>query len=113
MSDYMNFENIMKQAKDMQKSLEKIQAALTETSVTGVSGAGLVKITMNGRHEVTGVSISETLMVDNDKEMIEDLVIAAFNDAVRKVEEKSKEKLAGLTAGMSLPSAGSKNEDDN
>ena len=94
--------NLMKQAQQMQESLQKAQEAIASMEVTGESGAGLVKVTMTGRHDVKRVQIDPSLMQD-DKGMLEDLLAAAVNDAVRRVEEMSKEKLAGATAGMQLP----------
>ena len=88
--------NLMKQAQQMQESLQKAQEAIASMEVTGESGAGLVKVTMTGRHDVKRVQIDPSLMQD-DKGMLEDLLAAAVNDAVRK------EKLAGATAGMQLP----------
>ena len=70
--------------------------------ITGESGAGMVKITMTCKHEVRGLEIDDSLVGD-DKEMLEDLIIAAFNDAVRRVEKTTKEKFSGMTAGLSLP----------
>ena len=88
---------LMKQAQQMQ---EKMQIAQLE--VTGESGAGLVKITINGAHNCRRIEIDPSLMED-DKEMLEDLIAAAFNDAVRRAEELQKEKMASVTAGMPLP----------
>lgn len=94
--------NLMKQAQQMQENLQKAQAQIAELEVTGESGAGLVKITMNGKHDVRRVSIDPSLMGD-DQEMLEDLIAAAVNDAVRKVESATQEKMASVTAGMPLP----------
>lgn len=94
--------NLMKQAQKIQADMQKAQEALAKAEVTGESGAGLVKVTMNGRHEVRRVEIDESLMSD-DREMLEDLIAAACNDAVHRIEEKSKEEMSGLTAGLSLP----------
>ena len=95
--------NIMKQAQQMQGNMEKAQKELAETEVIGESGAGLVKITMNGRHDVKRVVIDPEFMND-DKEMLEDLIAAAVNDANRRVETMTQEKMASVTAGMDLPS---------
>lgn len=97
-----NLGDIMKEAQKMQERMQKAQEELANMTVTGEAGAGLVKVTMNGRHDVKSVSINQNLM-DEDKEMIEDLVAAAVNDAVRKVEKESKNKIAELTAGLNLP----------
>jgi DNA-binding YbaB/EbfC family protein len=94
--------NLMKQAQQMQENLQKAQAQLAEMEVEGQSGAGLVKVTMNGKHDVRRVSIDASLMSD-DKEMLEDLVAAAVNDAVRKIETTTQEKMSAVTAGMPLP----------
>ncbi|CAI3801702.1 YbaB/EbfC family nucleoid-associated protein [Rheinheimera sp. MM224] len=94
--------NIMKQAQAMQDKMQKAQQELANLEVTGESGAGLVKVTMTGNHNVRRVSIDDSLMQD-DKEMVEDLVAAAINDAVRRVEENNKAKMASVTGGMQLP----------
>lgn len=93
---------LMKQAQQMQENLQRAQEQIAAMEVTGESGAGMVKITMTGRHDVKRVEIDPSLMQD-DKAMLEDLIAAAVNDAVRRVEQLSKDKLSGLTAGMSLP----------
>ncbi len=94
--------NIMKQAQQMQANMQKLQEELARTEVTGQSGGGMVSVIMNGRHEVRRVSIDPSLLGD-DKDMLEDLIAAAINDAVRKVESTSQEKMAGMTAGLPLP----------
>ena len=94
--------NIMKQAQQMQENMQKAQEEIANLEVTGESGAGLVKITMTGRHDVKNVSIDPTLVGD-DKDMLEDLIAAAVNDAIRRVESMTQEKMSGLTAGMELP----------
>ena len=94
--------NLMKQAQQMQEKMAKAQEELAKMEVTGESGAGLVKVTMAGSHSVRRVDIDQSLYED-DKDMIEDLVAAAFNDAVRRVEEQNKEKMGALTGGMQLP----------
>lgn len=94
--------NIMKQAQAMQEKMQKMQAEVAAMEVTGEAGAGLVKVTMLGNHNVRRVSIDESLMQD-DKDMLEDLIAAAINDAVRRVDEASKEKMATVTGGMQLP----------
>jgi hypothetical protein len=92
----------MKQAQAMQENLQKAQAELANMEVSGESGGGLVKVVMTGRHEVRRVSIDDSLLAD-DKDMLEDLVAAAVNDAVHKVESTTQERMSGLTAGMNLP----------
>ncbi|MDX1698690.1 MAG: YbaB/EbfC family nucleoid-associated protein [Thiohalobacterales bacterium] len=94
--------NLMKQAQEMQANMQKAQEKLASMEVTGESGGGLVKVTMTGRHEVRRVVIDDSLMSD-DKDMLEDLVAAAINDATHKVEATTQEQMAGLTAGMNLP----------
>ncbi len=94
--------NLMKQAQQMQAKMAKAQEELAQMEVVGESGAGMVKVTMTGSHSVRRVEIDESLMED-DKEMVEDLVAAAFNDAVRRVEEQNKEKMGSLTGGMQMP----------
>ncbi|MFT6616720.1 MAG: DNA-binding YbaB/EbfC family protein [Halopseudomonas sp.] len=93
---------LMKQAQDMQEKMAKMQEELAQAEVTGQSGAGLVSVVMNGRHDVKRVSIDDSLLTE-EKEILEDLVAAAFNDAVRKLEKSSQEKMTGMTAGMNLP----------
>ena len=93
---------LMKQAQAMQDNLKKAQEELEHLEVEGESGAGLVKVLMTARHDVKRVTIDPSLLAD-DKEMLEDLVAAAFNAAVRKAEEVSKERMEKVTAGMPLP----------
>ena len=93
---------IMKQAQQMQDKVQKIQAEIASSEVTGESGAGLIKITMTGRHDVKRVDIDDSLLSE-DKEILEDLIAAAVNDAVRKVENNQQERMSELTAGMPLP----------
>ena len=94
--------DLMKKAQEMQDNMKKAQAEIANTEITGESGAGLVKITLLGNHNVRKVDIDPSLMED-DKEMLEDLIAAAMNDAVRRVEEVNKSKMSGLTGGMELP----------
>jgi len=93
---------LMKQAQQMQADMQKAQEELASLTVIGESGAGMVRITMTGKHQVKALEIDAAL-VDDDKDMLEDLVVAAFNDAVRKVESTMQEKYAGMTSGMGLP----------
>ncbi len=95
-------EGIMKQAQQMQADMQKAQEAVAKFEVTGESGAGLVAILMNGSHDVKSVNIDASLMSE-DKEILEDLLAAAVNDAVRKVEKHSKEEMGKVAGGMSLP----------
>jgi len=93
---------LMKQAQQMQDSMKKAQEELALTEVEGQAGAGLVKVTMTCRHDVKRVSIDPSLLAE-DRDMLEDLVAAAINDAVRRVETTTQEKMSGLTAGLPLP----------
>ena len=93
---------LMKQAQQMQENMKRVQEELATLEVEGQSGAGLVKVTMTCRHDVKRVTVDPSLLGD-DKEMLEDLVAAAVNDAVRKVESTTQEKMGALTAGMGLP----------
>ena len=95
-------EGLMKQAQEMQKNMQNAQDEILKMEVTGESGGGMVKIVMNGRHEAKKVTIDDT-MIGDDKEMLEDLIVAAINDAARKVEKKSKEQMSALTGGIDLP----------
>lgn len=97
-----NFGNLMKQAQAMQASMQKAQAELAALEVVGEAGGGMAKVTMNGRHEVKRVQI-EPALVSEDREMLEDLLAAAFNDAVHKVEARAQEKMASLMSGVQLP----------
>lgn len=94
--------DLMKQAQQMQERMADLQRELAEAEVTGESGAGLVKVTLNGRHEARKVDIDPSLM-NEDREVLEDLIAAAFTDAARRVEQAQQEKMAGLTAGLGLP----------
>jgi DNA-binding YbaB/EbfC family protein len=94
--------NMMKQAQKMQEDMQKAQQEIANMEVEGQAGGGMVKVLMNGRHELRRVNIDESLMQD-DKEMIEDLLAAAVNDAVRKIEQESSAKMSGLTSGLNLP----------
>jgi hypothetical protein len=97
-----NFGNMMKQAQALQRSMEKAQQEIAEMEVVGEAGGGMVKVTMNGRHESRRVQI-EPAVISDDREMLEDLIAAAINDAVRKVEARTQEKMSGLMSGMKLP----------
>lgn len=93
---------LMKQAQQMQENMQKMQEQLGSVEVEGQAGAGMVKVTMTCRHDVKRVSIDDSLMGE-DKEMLEDLLAAAVNDAVRRVEQTSQEKMSGFTSGLNLP----------
>jgi DNA-binding YbaB/EbfC family protein len=94
--------NMMKQAQKMQEDMQKAQEEIANMEVEGQAGGGMVKVVMNGRHELRKVELDDSLMSD-DKEMIEDLLAAAVNDAVRRIEQQSSEKMSGVTAGLNLP----------
>lgn len=94
--------DLMKQAQEMQEKMQKMQEEVASLEVTGQSGAGMVKVTMTGRHDVRRVEIADDLLKD-DKEILEDLIAAAVNDANRRVETASQEKMSSLTAGIPLP----------
>ena len=93
---------LMKQAQEMQANMQKAQEELANTQFTGQSGGGLVSVIMNGRHDVVKVNIDDSLLKD-DKDMLEDLIAAAVNDAVRSIEKKSKETMSSMTQGLPIP----------
>ncbi len=97
-----NLGNLMKQAQQMQENMKAMQEQLATIEVEGQSGAGMVKVVMTCRYDVKRINIDNSLMSD-DKEMLEDLIAAAVNDAVRRVEATTQEKMAGLTGGLGLP----------
>lgn len=97
-----NMGDLMKQAQKMQEQLQKQQEEIANQEVQGESGAGMVKVVMNGRHDVKKVDIDASLLQE-DKELLEDLLAAAVNDAVRRVEEKNKDAMAGMAQGMGMP----------
>ncbi len=94
--------NMMKQAQKMQADMQKAQEEIAKMEVEGQSGGGMVKVLMNGRHEVRRVSLDDSLMGD-DKDMLEDLLAAAVNDAVRRIEQETESKMSGVTSGLNLP----------
>ena len=93
---------LMKQAQQMQADMQKAQEEMASLTVVGESGGGMVKITMTCKHEIRAMDIDDAVWGD-DREMLEDLIIAAFNDAVRRVEKTVQEKYSGMTAGLNLP----------
>ncbi len=97
-----NLSDLMQQAQKLQADMQKAQENLASAEVQGQSGAGLVTVTMNGRHDVKRVSIDPAVLRE-DKEVLEDLLAAAVNDAVRKVEAHNQEAMSGLAAGLNLP----------
>ena len=94
--------NLMKQAQQLQANVQKAQAEIAAMEITGESGGGMVKVTINGRHEAKRVQIDPSVPMD-DREMVEDLVAAAFNDAVHRLEAVTQERMSGLMGGMNLP----------
>jgi hypothetical protein len=94
--------SLMKQAQEMQEKMQKAQEEVANLEVEGQSGAGMVKVIMTGRHDVKRVQLDPELLSE-DKEILEDLIAAAINDAVRRVEQESKDKMAAVTAGLPIP----------
>ncbi|MDF1818431.1 MAG: YbaB/EbfC family nucleoid-associated protein [Immundisolibacteraceae bacterium] len=94
-------DQLLKKAQQMQADMQKAQEELAKQEVSGESGGGMVKVTMNCRHDVLGVGINPQAM--DDRDMLEDLIAAAFNDAVRKVEKLSQEKMGGMLGGLNIP----------
>ena len=94
--------NMMKQAQQMQANMQKMQKEVAKMEVTGQSGGGMVTVVMTGKHDIKRVNIDDSLMGD-DKDMLEDLIAAAVNDAVRQVEKESQERFSGMTDGLNLP----------
>ena len=97
-----NFGNMMKQAEALQRNMQKALEEIAQMEVVGESGGGMVKVTMTGKHEVKGVQIEPTVIGD-DREMLEDLIAAAINDAVRRVETESQQRMSSLMSGLRLP----------
>jgi len=97
-----NFGNMMKQAEALQRNMQKAQEEIARMEVTGESGGGMVKVTMTGKHEVKRVQI-EPAVIGQDREMLEDLVAAAINDAVRRVESETQQRMSGMMSGLRLP----------
>lgn len=98
----MNINQLMKQAQQLQEKVQRANEEVLKQEVTGESGAGLVKVQMTGRFEIKRVTIDESLLKE-DKEVLEDLIAAAMNDGVRKVEKFKEEKMSGVTGGLPLP----------
>ncbi|QCI16136.1 YbaB/EbfC family nucleoid-associated protein [Buchnera aphidicola] len=96
--------NLMKQAQQMQEKMTKIQDEIAKMEVTGEAGAGLVKVTINGAHNCRRVEVDPSLLQDDDKDMLEDLAAAAFNDAARRISEAQKKKMSAISTGMQFPS---------
>ncbi len=98
-----NIGNMMKQAQQLQANMQRAQAEIATLEVTGEAGGGMAKVLMTGKHEVKRVSLDASLISGNDKEMLEDLIAAAINDAVQKVERASQAKMSSVMGGMNLP----------
>lgn len=98
-----NLGNLMKQAQQMQAKMGEMQAKMAELEVTGASGGGMLKVTLNGKYELKGIKIDPSLVTPDDVEVLEDLIVAAFNDAKSKVESNMQEEMAKLTGGLNLP----------
>ena len=98
-----NISNLMKQAQQLQEKMQRAQAEIAAMEVTGEAGGGMAKVVMNGRHEVKRVSLDASIVSADDKEMLEDLVAAAVNDAVQKLERAAQERMSGLVGGLNLP----------
>ena len=98
-----NFNNMIKQAQDLQKKMTEAQKKVETLEAEGVSGGGLVKITLNGKNNVTSVNIDETAIDKNEKEILEDLLLAAFNDAREKIQRKISNEMSSITGGIQLP----------
>ena len=105
-----NLGNLMKEAQKMQQRMQEAQQQLSELLVTGESGGGMVRVKMNGRHDVTEVKVNPSLL-EEEIGMLEDLFAAAINDAVRKIEKASKDTISQLTAGLNIPTDFLKEDD--
>jgi len=102
LGDLGNLGDMMKQAKEMQDKMQKMQEEIANMEITGESGAGMIKVTMTGRYDVKKIHIDPSLMSE-DKEILEDLIAAAVNDAVKRVEQNTQDQMADLTGGMQMP----------
>ncbi len=98
-----NLANMMKQAQEMQTKMAEMQEQLAEMEVTGVSGGGMLEVRMNGKGEMRGLKIDPALVDPNETEVLEDLIMAASNDAKAKVEELTREQMREITGGLNLP----------
>ena len=96
----------MQQAKQMQEKMAKIQEDLANKTITGSSGGGMVNVTATGKGDILGISIEEELITVEEKQMLQDLITAAVNDAIRKARDLGKQEMAGLTGGMQIPGLG-------
>jgi len=98
-----NVGNLMKQAQMLQANMQRAQAEIGNLEVTGEAGGGMAKVVMTGKHQVRRVSLDASIVSTDDKEMLEDLIAAAINDAVQKVERTTQEKMSSLMGGLNLP----------
>ncbi|HTH15829.1 MAG TPA: YbaB/EbfC family nucleoid-associated protein [Magnetospirillum sp.] len=98
-----NLGNLMKQAQQMQSKMAEMQAKLGELEVTGASGGGMLKVTLNGKFELKGIKIDPSLVTPDDVEVLEDLIVAAFNDAKVKAETAMQDEMSKITGGLNLP----------
>jgi DNA-binding protein, YbaB/EbfC family len=98
-----NLGNLMKQAQQMQAKMGEMQARMAEMEVTGASGGGMLTVTLNGKYELKGIKIDKALVTPEDVEVLEDLIVAAFNDAKNKAEAAMQDEMARLTGGLNLP----------
>jgi DNA-binding YbaB/EbfC family protein len=98
-----NIGNLMKQAQQLQANMQRAQAEIATLEVTGEAGGGMAKIVMTGKHEVKRVTLDPSIVSSDDKDMLEDLIAAAVNDAVQKVERTTQERMSSLMGGMNLP----------
>ena len=98
-----NFNNMIKQAQDLQKKMAEAQEKVETLEAEGISGGGIVRITINGKNNVTSVNIDEAAIDKNEKEILEDLIVAAFNDARDKIQRKIADEMSSLTGGIKLP----------
>ena len=98
-----NFEDMMRKAQDMQKKMQEMQNSLSNLEVEGTSGGGMVKVIMNCKNEIKKIDVDPSIIKQDDKTMMEDLIVAALNDAKSKAEEKSQDEMKKLTGGLGLP----------
>ena len=99
----MDMNSIMQQAQQMQQKMAAIQEELEKKSETGSAGGGMVTVTANGKSEILSIAIEDSILAANDREMLQDLIVAATNDALRKVKEMGKAEMSKLTGGMNIP----------
>jgi len=99
----MDLSNIMEQAKTMQEKMAKIQQDLAQKTITGSSGGGMILVTVNGQGDIISISIEKAVIDPNESDMLQDLIVAATNDAIRKSRELSKQEMAQLTGGLNIP----------